>query len=78
MKFDSFYPLLLLLSVPLLCNSQPTRSALGVPGLAYWQNRADYDGIIRDEQGACRIHNRIFEQRLYGYFLAKQATEKAI
>jgi len=33
-------------------------------------------GIIRDEQGACRIHNRIFEQRLYGYFLAKQATEK--
>lgn len=39
-------------------------------------NKAAIYGIIRDEQGACRIHNRIFEQRLYGYFLAKQATEK--
>lgn len=39
-------------------------------------NKAAIYGIIRDEQGTCRIHNRIFEQRLYDYFLAKQATEK--
>ncbi|MEM8528355.1 MAG: AAA family ATPase [Bacteroidota bacterium] len=41
-------------------------------------NIANTYGIIRDDNGFCRIHNRIFEQRLYGYFLAKQATEKGI
>lgn len=39
-------------------------------------NTAAIYGIIRDDHGMCRIHNRVFEQRLYGYFLAKQATEK--
>lgn len=38
-------------------------------------DKAVTHGIIRDKNGLCHIHNRIFEQRLYGYFLAKQQTE---
>lgn len=41
-------------------------------------NTAAIYGIIRDDHGMCRIHNRVFEQRLYGYFLAKQATENML
>ncbi len=38
-------------------------------------NKALKYGMIRDDHGRCMIHNRVIEQKLYGYFLAKQETE---
>ncbi|MDX2306531.1 MAG: AAA-like domain-containing protein [Microscillaceae bacterium] len=33
-------------------------------------------GIIKNQNGSCQIHNRIFEQRIYAYFLSRQATRR--
>jgi hypothetical protein len=33
-------------------------------------------GIIKDQNGYCQVHNRIFEQRMYDYFLSRQMTRK--
>ncbi len=41
-------------------------------------NMAAIYGIIKDNNGICQIHNRVFEQRFYDYFLTKQATEKGV
>ena len=41
MNFKLLFPLLILVSFQSL--AQPTRSPLGTPGPAYWQNRADYN-----------------------------------
>ena len=41
-------------------------------------NRAFIYGIIRDQQGVCQLHNRVFEQRLYEYFLGRQQRKKTI
>lgn len=43
MNAKPLYPIILLLLFPILSHAQPTRSPLGMPGPAYWQNRADYD-----------------------------------
>lgn len=39
-------------------------------------NLAAVFGIIRDEKGKCVIHNRIFEQKIYHYFLSRQANSQ--
>jgi hypothetical protein len=33
-------------------------------------------GMIRDNEGHCQIHNRIFEQRMYAYYLSRNNTKK--
>ncbi len=35
-----------------------------------------YGIIVRSEQGRCQIHNRIFEQRIYGYMMSKFLRKK--
>ncbi|NJO02330.1 MAG: AAA family ATPase [Bacteroidia bacterium] len=37
-------------------------------------NLAATYGILRDDEGLCKVHNRVFEQRMYAYFLSRQAT----
>jgi Predicted AAA-ATPase/PD-(D/E)XK nuclease superfamily len=32
-------------------------------------------GIIKDQNGFCQVHNRVFEQRMYDYFLSRQITK---
>ncbi|MCB0599105.1 MAG: AAA-like domain-containing protein [Lewinellaceae bacterium] len=33
-------------------------------------------GILVNDQGMCRIHNRIFEQKIYSYMLSKQSRKQ--
>ncbi len=35
-------------------------------------------GILVNDQGMCKIHNRIFEQKIYGYMLSKQSRKGGI
>jgi len=40
-------------------------------------HKAELHGLIKDNNGSCDIHNRIFEQRFYDYFLSKKALQDA-
>ena len=34
-------------------------------------------GLIRNKGGFCQVHNRVFEQKIYGYMLARAARERS-
>lgn len=70
-KYLESYPELYELAFNLIINGKSYNFALNDPII----NLAATYGIVKNYDGLCQAHNRIFEQRMYIYFLSRQVTK---
>ncbi|MCP4400811.1 MAG: AAA family ATPase, partial [bacterium] len=56
----------------IVMNGAPMRFTIADPLIS----RGHLYGILKESEGQCRVHNRIYEQRIYAYMLSKSLRMK--